>query len=181
MKLLWIILVSRRAEATPFDILDALTEYGLFEDLGKTTTTNPPSDITAWILAVLSRALRLRFEHLRNVVDLEESSDVWGKALKLGLTPEGHQDRSGRLQTLGISLHSRYGRLGNVVDLEESIDFQRKALELTPEGHQHRSGRLQNLGVGLLSRYERLGNVVDLEESIRSKREALELTPEGHT
>ncbi|KAJ6538403.1 CHAT domain-containing protein, partial [Mycena sp. CBHHK59/15] len=104
-----------------------------------------------------------QISRLGDLTDLEAA--LQNKQEALALTPEGHPDRAGRLQSL-----ARYQRLGDLTDLEAALQNKQEALALTPEGHPDRAGH----------RYQRLGDLTDLEAALQNDQEALALTPEGH-
>jgi tetratricopeptide (TPR) repeat protein len=75
--------------------------------------------------------------------DLETSVKHFKAALDL--TPEGHPDRAGRLQSLAASFTDRFRRLGDLKDLEAAFQTNQEAVELTPFGHPDRAAQLQSL------------------------------------
>jgi hypothetical protein len=98
---------------------------------------------------------------LGDLTDLEAALQNFQEAL--ALTPEGHPDRAGHLQSLAVSFTDRYRRLGDLTNLKAALQNFQEALALTPEGHPDRAGRLQNLALSFTDRYQRLGDLNDLE------------------
>ncbi|THU83307.1 TPR-like protein [Dendrothele bispora CBS 962.96] len=95
-------------------------------------------------------------------------------------TPDGHTDKAGRLNNLGIAFQSRFECLGELKDIENAIDVMQQAVDLTPDGHADKAGRLNNLGIAFQSQFECLGELKDIENAIDVKRQAVDLTPDGH-
>ncbi|KAJ6549662.1 CHAT domain-containing protein [Mycena sp. CBHHK59/15] len=137
----------------------------------------------------------VRYRRWGDLTDLEAALQNNQEAL--ALTPEGHPDRAGCLQSLAVSFTDRYQRLGDLTDLEAALQNDQEALALTPEGHPDRAQRLQSLAVSFTDRYQRLGDLTDLEAACRTQiseigrfdrsrgcpaehQQALALTPEGH-
>ena len=64
-------------------------------------------------------SLMMRFKHLGQVKDIEESVEMLGKAVSLTL--DGHPDKPMHLNSLGISLLIRFKNFGEVKDIDKSI------------------------------------------------------------
>ncbi|KAJ7076906.1 hypothetical protein C8R44DRAFT_755363 [Mycena epipterygia] len=90
------------------------------------------------------------------------------------LTPDGHPDKPGMLNTWALSLFSSlfsgFGDLsGPSTSSHNDVD-----------GHPDKPGMLNNLGNSLLGCFERLGDLSELSKSIMMKEDAVQLTPNGH-
>jgi len=96
------------------------------------------------------------------------------------LTPDGHPDKPGRLNNLGISFQSRFERLSDLIDLDQSIMAQQQAVRLTLDGHPHKPRCLNSLGNSFLRRFERLGDLGNLDQAITAQQQSVHLTPDGH-
>ncbi|MEO3749412.1 CHAT domain-containing protein [Streptomyces sp. B6B3] len=132
----------------------------------------------AAVLSDLLNALRIRYERVGELADLEDAITAGRAAVQA--TPTNHFQRAGRLSNLGAVLHLRFERVGELADLEDAIDRLRAAVEATPTNDPDRAGRLSNLGVALESRFGRVGELVDLEDAITAGRAAVEATPIYH-
>jgi CHAT domain-containing protein len=105
----------------------------------------PPDDpVLPWRLSSLGLAWRVRFEHSRDVNDLDKAQGTLEKATALAATADPVQ-RAGIYGNLGAVLLRRY----EVTDDRESLEaasaaFQRAAADSTP-GSPHHAGHLQNL------------------------------------
>ena len=95
-------------------------------------------------------------------------------------TPDGHPERPGRLDTLGVVLATRFGKLGALEDLQEAIRRSEEAVAVTPVDHPDRAGRLNDLGNRLSTRFQRIGALEDLQKAIRLGEEAVAATPVNH-
>ncbi|KAF8132496.1 CHAT domain-containing protein, partial [Boletus edulis] len=110
--------------------------------------------------------------------DLEDAISAHRDAVQL--TPDGHPDKLGCLDSLGNSFITRFLHLGGLSDLEDAILNHRESVHLTPDGHPDKPSRLNNLGISLITRFGRLGELRDLEDGISTHRDAVRLTPDGH-
>ncbi|KAF8129527.1 CHAT domain-containing protein [Boletus edulis] len=126
----------------------------------------------------LGAALLWRFNRLGELSDLEDAISTLRDASVL--TPDGHPDKLGHLNTIGHSFITRFQRLGELRDLEDAISTLRDAVALTPHGHPDKPGRLNNLGLTLRTRFERFGELSDLEDAMSAIRDAVLLMPHGH-
>ncbi|KAJ6586248.1 hypothetical protein B0H10DRAFT_1722727, partial [Mycena sp. CBHHK59/15] len=82
------------------------------------------------------------YQRLGDLTDLETALQNNQEAV--ALTPEGHPDRAGHLQSLAVSFTHRYRRLGDLADLEDALQNNQEAVALTPEGHPDRAQCLQS-------------------------------------
>jgi hypothetical protein len=80
------------------------------------------------------------------------------------LTPDGHPDKPGRLNNLGISLFCRFERLGDLSDMNKSVLMFEDAVQLTPDGHPDKPSLLNNLGKSLFCRFEQFGDPQDSQQ-----------------
>ncbi|KAH6904719.1 CHAT domain-containing protein [Coprinopsis sp. MPI-PUGE-AT-0042] len=124
------------------------------------------------------RSGRCHFECTGDLSDIAEAISAQRRAVEL--TPEGHANLPGCLNSLGNSLQCRFERTGDLSDIAEAISAQHRVVELTPEGHANLPGCLNSLGNSLQCRFERTGDLSDIAEAISAQRRAVELTPEGH-
>ena len=95
-------------------------------------------------------------------------------------TPDGHPERPGRSNTLGVLLFTRFKRFGAWEDLHEAICRCEEAVAATPVDHPDRPGWLNNLGNLLSIRFDQAGAPEDLQEAIRLGEEAVAATPVDH-
>jgi hypothetical protein len=102
------------------------------------------------------------------------------RRIAVHLTPDGHPNKPGRLNNLGISLLTRFERLGNMEDIDGAIGQQQAAVHLTPDGHPNKPKYLNNLGNSLFTRFGRLGKMEDMDGAIAQQQAAVHLTPDGH-
>ncbi|KAJ7922210.1 CHAT domain-containing protein [Mycena leptocephala] len=105
---------------------------------------------------------------------------VWVMQEVVRLTPDGHPDKSLRLDNLGYALFTRFKQLGDLDDLNKSVSMGEDAVHLTPDGHLDKPSRLNNLGNSLLHRFEQCGDLDDLNKSVSMREDAVRLTPNGH-
>ncbi|THU78368.1 hypothetical protein K435DRAFT_811616, partial [Dendrothele bispora CBS 962.96] len=115
----------------------------------------------------LGTAFFRRFECLGELKDLENAIDV--KQQAVDLTPDGHDDRAGRLNNLGSAFQSRFERLGELKDIENAVD-------LTPDGHADKAALLNNLGTAFFRRFECLGELKNITEATVAYNQAAENT-----
>lgn len=111
----------------------------------------------------LGNVLRVRFERLGNVKDLDEAVSYFERALKL--MPDRHLGRPMLLRNLGNTLQVRFKCLGRISDLDQAILVQRTAINRTPDGSE-KLFQLEHFGNALQLRFERHGNIQDIDEAI---------------
>ncbi|KAF7358269.1 hypothetical protein MVEN_00876000 [Mycena venus] len=129
-------------------------------------------------LADLGTSLLCRFGRLGGLEDINKSGKMLEDAVQL--TPDGHPDKSSRLNNLGNSLAHRFERLGDLSDINKSVLLFEDAVQLTPDGHPAKPSLLNNLGNSLFRRFERLGDLSDINKSVLMFEDAVQLTPNGH-
>ncbi|EXL65084.1 hypothetical protein FOPG_18678 [Fusarium oxysporum f. sp. conglutinans race 2 54008] len=129
-------------------------------------------DRAAYLTSLGSR-LRIRYERIGDIVDLEEAIQALQQSVNLTL--EGH-DRTARLNDLANMFSLRYQRKGETRDLEEAIRLARYLVDSTLEDDPNRAAILNNLGNKLASRFERTGEMHDLEDAIRMIQQAVDST-----
>jgi hypothetical protein len=95
-------------------------------------------------LSRLFMVYRSRYQRLHHLADLEVALQTIQKAV--ALTPAGHPDKLGNLQSLGLCLMYKYRRLGDSQDCEQAIQNLQEVVDPTP-GHLDRSGHLESLAV----------------------------------
>lgn len=79
------------------------------------------SDWRPWILSNISGVLKLRFDRLGELHDLDEAIKMSNEAFEL--FPQGHSDRAHRLNHLGIFFRSRYDLTRSSQDLIQSTNY----------------------------------------------------------
>jgi tetratricopeptide (TPR) repeat protein len=119
-----------------------------------------------------------RYQRYGDLKDLDDALENDQKTVHL--TPEGHPDLPGYLQSLAISFTVRYRRLKKLSDLEAAIQNNQAAVAQTPNSHPHLPGRIQSLGTSIIYRYETSNSVDDLEAAIKHFQKAVDLTENGH-
>ncbi|KAH8795985.1 CHAT domain-containing protein [Flagelloscypha sp. PMI_526] len=119
-----------------------------------------------------------RFQAKGQVADIETAIEKLGQAVQL--TPDGHPDKPGGLNNLGISYIRRFQRLGEMADIDKAIECQVSAVHLTSDGHPNKPGHLSNLGSSHRTRFERRGEMADIDKAIECQVSAVHLTPDGH-
>lgn len=107
-----------------------------------------------------------RFERLREMNDLEEVISRQRDAV--GLTPDGHPDKPGRLSDLGHSFWARFECLGKLRDLGGNGIRLALLVTLTSPGDWTSS-------VTFWTCYKRFRELGDLEETISSEWDAVSL------
>jgi tetratricopeptide (TPR) repeat protein len=120
----------------------------------------------------------MRFECLGEMGDIEKAISSHKDTVQL--TPDGHTDKSSRLNNLGTSLLTCFERLGEMGDIEKAISSHKDAVQLTPDGHADKPSRLNNLRNSLLTRFECLGEMGDIEKGISSHEDTVQLMPDRH-
>ncbi|MET0132836.1 MAG: CHAT domain-containing protein [Kibdelosporangium sp.] len=116
--------------------------------------------------AVLSRALRARFERRRRPEDGVEMVRAARAALATA-------DEPNYMIALASALREYFQRGGELAEIDEAVDLTRRALAATTAGETLRSKRMLDLGGLLYNRYHHLGHTEDLDESIRCMTEGL--------
>ncbi|VDC07775.1 unnamed protein product [Peniophora sp. CBMAI 1063] len=139
---------------------------------------NEAPEPDAYLLGELGRCLGLYHRARGNLDDLQRAIAAEQSALQL--VPDGHPDRSLRLNNLSVSLRRRYGSLGATKDLASAIEMQLRSVELTPDDDPDLSTCLDNLGYLQNLRFQRFGALEDLESSISHRQRANELTSDVH-
>ncbi|KAJ7835801.1 hypothetical protein B0H13DRAFT_2240057 [Mycena leptocephala] len=144
----------------------------------------------------LGRSLEYRFQHLRDLNDINESVLIFQQA---------HPNKPIRFTHLGNSFRYRFEQLGDLNDLNESVTLHpdkprqlgdlsdinksvlmfQQAAELIPDGDPDRPALLNNFGNSLVCRYEWLGDHDDINEAALKYQQAVilmpdKLTPDGH-
>jgi Tfp pilus assembly protein PilF len=110
--------------------------------------------------------------------DLNHAVDV--ASMAVGATPQGHPDRAGRLNILGILLYRRFKQTGLIEDLNRGTDIADLAVNATSQDHPDRAGVLNNLGTWLEKRFKRTGSIEDLSRAVEVTKMAVNATPQYH-
>ncbi|KAG8702823.1 hypothetical protein FRC08_003222 [Ceratobasidium sp. 394] len=132
----------------------------------------------AEMLDQLAESHHRRFNHLGELVDLEESINFHSQAI--ALTPGTHSSRPTRLNNLGMSHYSRYERFGELKDLSAAIACHSEAVSLISDKHLRRLRWLSDLGLLLGTRFEYTGELSDLETAAAYHSQAVSMTPDEH-
>ncbi|QRV94425.1 CHAT domain protein [Ceratobasidium sp. AG-Ba] len=93
------------------------------------------------------------------------------------MTLDGHHNKPGYLNNLGISCLRRFERLGEPADLDHAIQFQAQAASLIPDDHSDKPSHLSNLGNSWICRFESFGDLADLDRAVDCQTHALNLAP----
>ena len=130
----------------------------------------------ARLLSNLGSALRIRFERMGELMDLDEAIRVGDAAV--AATPDNSPRRAGRLSNLGIALRARFERTAQMKDLDEAVRVGTAALAATSGNRAQRAKVLSNLGLALQARFDRTGQMKDLDEAVQVGTAAVAATPE---
>ncbi|MGW7410150.1 CHAT domain-containing protein [Streptomyces sp. NPDC054833] len=120
----------------------------------------------AW-WAGLSTALRLRFERLARLEDIDEAIDAAQTALTR--TPADSFDRAAHLGTYAAALTRRAEWTGNITELLEAITVAREAVT---SAHSSDTART-HLNVVLSTAFELSGDMALIDESVATARGAV--------
>ncbi|PSR85642.1 hypothetical protein PHLCEN_2v5371 [Hermanssonia centrifuga] len=140
--------------------------------------------LVAMFLSVLGNLLVDRYETSNLIIDVEEATENYEKALVL--LPDNSQSRPQYLANLAMSLHLIFKAKGQVEDLNGAIDHLREAISgllggdaPLDEGETQVAVLLNVLGSFLVDRYKTFSLIVDLEEAIESYGKALAFLPDN--
>jgi hypothetical protein len=125
--------------------------------------------------ALLANALRIRYEHTRQVDDLTTAIAI-GQDI-IAAMPHEQPNYAARLSELGLALRLHFERTGILTDLDRAIDVLHQAVEDTTTA---RPDHLSNLGNALCLRFARTGTLADLDTAIDLLRQAADSTPADH-
>ncbi|THG93695.1 hypothetical protein EW026_g7612 [Hermanssonia centrifuga] len=133
----------------------------------------------------LGDLLKLRYQKSGLIVDLEQATKSYDKALSL--LPDNDEGRPGYLRDLAGSLYLTFEAKGQIEDLSGAIDRLREALARLPSGNVPLEGEilgslaqdLRHLGALHMLRYTNSGLIVDLEQANESYDKALALLPDN--
>jgi tetratricopeptide (TPR) repeat protein len=131
------------------------------------------------ILGYLGVLLRLRFERLGNVADIDDSIALSRRSVNL--MPKNDPDRVNELANLGNSLMRRFERFGDITDIDKAITSLQAVVDLAPKDDADRHQHLSNLAASLDTRFEQFGHLADLNHAIELKQAAIDCTPDGHS
>ncbi|PSR85644.1 hypothetical protein PHLCEN_2v5373 [Hermanssonia centrifuga] len=132
----------------------------------------------------LGDLLKLRYTNSGMIVDLEQATESYGKALVL--LPDDDERRPRYLMDLAMSLHLTFEAEGRIEDLNGAIDCVREAIAclssgIVPFDEGKILGSLaqdsNSLGDLLKLRHTNCGMIADLEKATESYRMALALLP----
>jgi CHAT domain len=125
-------------------------------------------------VAMLTTALRTRFERTRRIPDLDRAIVVCRDALRT--TPSGHPTIALLRQSLLVCLLRRAEHLGQDTDLTEAIGLARNIHSALGPAGPIRCATLTSLSVLLVWRYARRHNADDLVEAAKLSHEAVALS-----
>jgi MFS family permease len=130
----------------------------------------------ASVLALLSDALRLRFERAGSAADLDAAVQAGRDAA--AAAPPGHPDRAANLSNLALALQARSALTGSRPDLDAAVQAVRAAVDLTPQDGPNRARALSNLSSALRARFQRTGSTDDLDTALEASMAALATAPD---
>ncbi|PSR71021.1 hypothetical protein PHLCEN_2v13125 [Hermanssonia centrifuga] len=150
--------------------------------------TAPDEDDTYGSLALhfyyLGSLLKIRYTKFSLIVDLEDATESYEKAL--ALLPNNDERRPDCLRGLAVSLLLTFEAKGQIGDLDGAIGRVREVIACLSDGNipldegeivESLAQDLNLLGDLLISRYLKLGLIVDLEQATESYEKALALLP----
>lgn len=156
----------RCALSSRFQRLGDPTDIDQAVGIGKAIIASDPENPDH--LSDASMDLRVRFDGLGNMYDLNEAIKLLRDALRITAVPKTLNDKYGRpwllANTSGV-LKLRFDKLGRLCDLDEAVTMSKEALQLFPSGHSDRAHRYNHLGKFLRSRYDLTRSLQDLTES----------------
>lgn len=140
-------------------------------------------DLTKWVSgkdipacqSFLGELLRMRYERVGNIVDLNRAAQISQKACD---APPGDSVFS---LNLSCSLASRYKATGNLNYLEEAIRLTREVLESDTDDLDLQSKADNNLSVLLQYSYQERGALADLETGIEHAKKSVNTSPDKTT
>ncbi|MFF0290634.1 CHAT domain-containing protein [Streptomyces sp. NPDC005262] len=140
-------------------------------------------------------ALRLRFDHFGDLMDLAEAIETGGQAVRA--IPPRHTLRPAYLSNLALAHSNQFHELASPLDLDGSysmsadetdlltydidmsISLLREAVDGVPVGHRFRPGLLANLADALAARFSATSRWADHRAALTSVADALEECPTG--
>jgi tetratricopeptide (TPR) repeat protein len=126
----------------------------------------------------LSQALRLRFERLGVMQDLDDALIISRRALAAGKPGTAARGYTLDILCQNLALHFQFSSSSDS-DIDELVHIGREALKLCPPGHHDHWIRLDALADSLHMHFMWSGLLADLEETIELRRRALDCAPEG--
>ncbi|KIJ46650.1 hypothetical protein M422DRAFT_249807 [Sphaerobolus stellatus SS14] len=131
-------------------------------------------------LANLGISYCSRFNHLGELIDIDNTIAAWQKAVNI--TPDNHPGKHEYLHNLGNSFLSRAYESADVSDIDEAIiahqnaptdidkaiDTHQQAVNLIPDGHTIMAQCLGHLGIVLESQLKQSHKVEDLERCLNA-------------
>ncbi|PSR71018.1 hypothetical protein PHLCEN_2v13122 [Hermanssonia centrifuga] len=132
------------------------------------------------ILNLLGDLLISRHRKLGLIVDLEQATESYEKAL--ALLPNNDERRPRYLRDLAGSLRLTFREKGQIEDLDGAIDRMREALACLSNGIDPADKGETCISLGFLARFldarfRCTGERADLDEAIRCRYQAMELDP----
>ncbi|MER7948909.1 CHAT domain-containing protein [Streptomyces sp. NPDC096079] len=145
----------------------------LLEEAVRATAPDHPA--RSGRLALLSSALRARYQAHRDPDDLNAAVARCEEALRLPLKDAA--ERTGLLISLGSMLESRAFRTGGAQDAEASVAAFTSASENCPVDSPDHGRLLHGLGTALLTRYECAGRLQDVDAAVERLSQAVAHEP----
>ncbi|MET9530795.1 CHAT domain-containing protein [Streptomyces sp. NPDC006649] len=129
------------------------------------------------LLSLLSGCLRLRYDHLGAVTDLDEAAELGGEAVLLIRDTSVHFPLC-RAEFAAV-LHSQYERTKEVPYLDRAVTQLRRALEAARRRGYERTVDLATFCYLLSRRGDSCGSTADLDAAVEAGRSALGQTAPG--
>lgn len=120
--------------------------------------------------------LRLRFERLGTIADLEKAVDTSRQAVNL--MPPTDVDRPVALTNYSTALLDRFKQKAMPTDIQAAETAAREALEAAPADSLAETTTLSNLGIVLMTLAERTERSTVIDEAVETLRRASESTPD---
>src|SRR6266511_2221527 len=163
-----VLLRNPRAAADPHALDRAVALLRQAVDL-----TGSSGPARAGYLSNLANALRMRFERVGMVADLDLAIDAGTAAVQEAASGP----RSGLLSNLGNALLARYRRTGQEADLLSALTSHRQAIANSAPDDPNRHIYLSALGISLRSTFERERQPALIDESIDVSERAVACAP----
>lgn len=129
------------------------------------------------ITELLSRAMRMRYEHHGAPDDLDRCIAVLDETLQQ--IPDDSSALPGLLGACGEALRLRHRLMGTQADLDRAVECFERAEDWIADLVARRPARLGDLGTGLVERYQLGGNPADLDRAVMAFDGARAATSEG--
>ncbi|VDB87841.1 unnamed protein product [Peniophora sp. CBMAI 1063] len=124
-------------------------------------------------LDTLGRVFSLRFEHNKDINNIEEAISAFDRVVQLEACKDRHSPSS--WSELGRMLQLRFEHTSDTESLERAITIHQRVIEFTPDGHSSKPSYLGNLGACLLMRFKHSRQSEDIEQAVSAHTIAAEL------